>query len=332
MHNRRALWWRIAKIVIAALVLAAVGWHFARILRQPELWRNDLRLDWRWLLLSGLLYSIGLTFWGGFWWRLVRHYGDRLSLLGAARAYAASHLGKYVPGKAVAVIVRVGLARADGARAGVSVLTAVYETLTTMAAGALIAAILLPLLSTGDASLGWKALGLLAIAGIPILPGVFNWLAKRAARPFLPPDAPPLPPVRITTLLSGLLQTSGGWLFLGASLFALTQAMPAASLPFSGRTILLCIAYMAMSYVAGFLALPTPGGLGVREAILQQLLLLELTSKPPNEAAALAVIAVLLLRLLWTVSEIVLVAITFAGYRILKKPLPNPAPLPKVEA
>ena len=35
---------------------------------------------------------------------------------------------------------------------------------------------------------------------------------------------------------------------------------------------LVCTAYVSLSYVAGFLTLPAPGGLGVREAILQQLL------------------------------------------------------------
>lgn len=318
MQSRRAFLWRLVQVLLALAILAAVAWHFTRILKQPELWSKNLRLHWGWLLLSALLYTIGLVFWGGFWWRLVRLYGDSLSGIGAARAYAASHLGKYVPGKAVAVIVRVALARSDGARAGISVLTAVYETLTTMAAGALIAAGLVPFLRTNDANLGWKALGLLAIAGVPILPGIFNWLAKRAAQPFMPADAAPLPPIRIRTLLTGIVQTGFGWLFLGASLFALMQALPATDFPLTARSLLVCIAYMAMSYVAGFLAIFTPGGLGVREAVLQQLLMAELASHAEDEAAALAVLAVLLLRLVWLVCEIVLVAITFAGYRILR--------------
>jgi uncharacterized membrane protein YbhN (UPF0104 family) len=322
MQSRRALWWRVVQIIIAVLILAAVGWHFYKILRQPNLRSAEIRIDWAWIVASGALYCIGLIFWGGFWFRLVRQYGDPLSILGAARAYATSHLGKYVPGKVVAVIARVSLARADSARAGVSVLTAVYETLTTMAAGAMIAAILLPLLRAGDSALGWKALGLLAIAGVPILPGVFNRLGKRAAKPFLPADSPPLPPMRVTTLLGGFLQTSVGWLFLGGSLFAMMHALPDAAFAMTGRSLLLCIAYMAISYVAGFLALPTPGGLGVRETILQQLLLAELAHLASADAAAIAVLAVLLLRLLWTLCEIILVVVTFTGYRICNSKRP----------
>jgi hypothetical protein len=70
----------------------------------------------------------------------------------------------------------------------------------------------------------------------------------------------------------------------------------------------------------------------VREAVLQQLLLTELASQTGDEAAALAVLAVLLLRLVWLVCEIILVAVTFASYRIFKPKASAPAPVPKVDA
>ena len=51
-----------------------------------------------------------------------------------------------------------------------------------------------------------------------------------------------------------------------------------------------------MSWVAGFVA-ATPGGLGPRELLLQQAL-------TPHYGARQAVVAVILLRVLWTVAEL----------------------------
>src|SRR5205823_4174982 len=101
---------------------------------------------------------------------------------------------------------------------------------------------------------------LLALVGVPILPGVFNRLVARLARPFLDPDAP-MPRLHWRTLPEGLAVTGVGWCLLGVSVLTLLQALvpdgPAPSISFAVR----CVAYNALSYVAGFLALPAPGGL-----------------------------------------------------------------------
>ena len=61
-----------------------------------------------------------------------------------------------------------------------------------------------------------------------------------------------------------------------------------------------------LAYVAGFLTLPAPGGLGVREALLQPFVARELeASLSSDRAEAEAVIVVLALRLVWTAAELV---------------------------
>jgi uncharacterized membrane protein YbhN (UPF0104 family) len=308
MRVKWAIVWRVAKIGLAAAIVAGVGWQFAKILRRPEIWNKPLPLDATWLIVTAILYALGFACWGGYWLRLLRGMGESLPLPLAARAYFVSQLGKYVPGKAVSIFMRVAYARANGVRTGVAAITATYETLTTIAAGALIAAVLFPFMEAESSAMGWKALGLLAIAGIPILPGVFNRVAARLARPFVPKDAPPLPRLRMTSLLGGLLQSSIGWLCLSASLMALLRGLGHDELPW-----LECVAYVSLSYVAGFLTLPAPGGLGVREAILQQLLARQFSSSMGSESAeTFAVIVVLLLRLIWTVTELSLAAISAA--------------------
>lgn len=306
MHVKWSIVWRVAKVVLAMLIIGGVGWQFAKVLQRPELWERPLRLDPWWLALAAMLYAAAFSCWGGFWVRLLYRLGQPLPLVSAARAYFVSQLGKYVPGKAVAVLMRVAMARSAGVRTGVAAITATYETLTTIAAGAIIAAVLFPLLDSNQSAMGWKALGLLAIAGIPILPGVFNRVAARAARPFLAADAAPLPRLGFSSLLGGLLQTSLGWICLGTSLLALLKGLDAGD-DHGELPLLTCIAYVSLSYVAGFLTLPAPGGLGVREAILQQLLAGQFASRLGEASAeTFAVVVVLLLRLTWTITELVL--------------------------
>src|SRR5262249_48379731 len=150
------------------------------------------------------------------------------------RTYYISHLGKYVPGKAWTILLRATLL--PGVRPAVSALTGTYETLTTMAAGALLAAALVPWFVVGSDMLGWQALGLLALAGVPILPGVFNVVVARLARPFLDPSDSP-PRFRWSTLVEGLAITSMGWCALGLSVLALLNALfpnaPAPSVAFA---------------------------------------------------------------------------------------------------
>lgn len=309
--------WRAVKVALALLIVGGVGWQFAKILRRPELWQQPVRLDAAWLALAGLLYAAGFACWGSFWRRLVCRLGEALPWPAAARAYFVSQLGKYVPGKAIAIVMRVAMARSAGVRTGVAAITATYETLTTIAAGAIVAAVLFPFLG-GDSNNWWKALALLAVAGIPILPGVFNRLAARVARPFTPRDSLPLPRLTTGALLGGLAQTAVGWFCLGASLLALLQGVGVGTtrpdVPWLTGT-----AFVALAYVAGFVTLPAPGGLGVREAILQQLLARHLAPQLGEAPAeSYAVIVVLLLRLTWTVTEL-----TLAGAAAL---LPRSAP------
>jgi glycosyltransferase 2 family protein len=298
--------WRVATGVLAILIVGGVGWQFAKILRRRELWEQQPP-DPAWVAAAALLYAFGFMCWGGFWLRLLRAMGEWMPLELATRAYFVSQLGKYVPGKGMAVIMRVGLARMAGVRTSVAAITATYETLTAIAAGAIVAAALFPFLDIADqSSMVWKALGLLAIAGIPILPGVFNRLAARVARPFLSADAPRLPRFSVGNLLTGLAQTSLGWLCLGASLLALLRGLGQGD-PARNLSWLTCTACVSLSYVAGFLTVVAPGGIGVREFLLQQLLARQFAPALGEEAAEVfAAVAALALRLTWTLTELFL--------------------------
>jgi hypothetical protein len=71
-------------------------------------------------------------------------------------------------------------------------------------------------------------------------------------------------------------------------------------------------AYIALAYVAGFFILVVPSGLGVREYFLLLCLAPELNRfLPAGEAAAVAAVLVLMLRLVWTLADLVMTALVY---------------------
>src|SRR5579862_3549065 len=96
--------WRIGKALLALAILAAVAWQFWRDLHHESL--QSLAVKWQWLAISAALYLGGICFSGFYWYRLLLAFGQKPVLLAAMRAYYVSQLGKYLPGKAWALLLR----------------------------------------------------------------------------------------------------------------------------------------------------------------------------------------------------------------------------------
>jgi uncharacterized membrane protein YbhN (UPF0104 family) len=126
--------------------------------------------------------------------------------------------------------------------------------------------------------------------------------------PFRERDAAKLPHIRLAYLLEGLAFAAIGWLLLGASFAAALRGIVGADWPlFDIRTARLP-AIMGLSYVIGFVVVIAPGGLGVREFLLTLLLTPELVGVQgmgAEDARASVVLAVLVLRLVWTAAELI---------------------------
>ena len=301
--ERLRRWWPWLKLLLVLLVLAGVGTFFVNILTHESWHADDLCRSPLHLLAGTGLYLLGLACCCSFWLVLLDRAGERLPWLTAFRTYYLSRLGIYAPlGKGWALLLRVTLSSSAGVRAGVAALTGAYETLAMMASGALLAAIiLLWQMGTGH-NLLWHALALLLLAGVPILPPVFLPLVRRLAGRFLS-DSTHWPRFGTGTMILGLAMQSCCWALMGASLLAVLQGLDAEHYSWSLVSWLRCTAFVAVSYVAGFAAAFTPGGLGVRELFLQQMLAPEL--------GAGAVVVVLLLRLIWTGADLVIAGLMY---------------------
>src|SRR5437764_2487180 len=257
--------WPTARVLLVGVVVVAVGWQFFSILRKPDLWARPVRLPPGALAVAAALYAAGLGFSALFWYLLLRLLGQQPSGRATLRAYFVGQLGRYIPGKLVGLGMRARLLTGPGVRLGVAVLTVVYESLTTIASGVLLALLLFALGAPGHAALGWRALALLALVGVLLLPGVFNRLVDRTARPFRAADAPPLPRVQGGTLVAGLALTACGWLVQGGSLWVLVEGLEPGAWASPAEGWGRCAAYVALASAAGFLVLAAPGGPGVAD-------------------------------------------------------------------
>jgi glycosyltransferase 2 family protein len=300
--------WAAVKLLIVVLVLWFIRGAIEGALAELRAYPRSLSPFWPlWLLASAVLYLLGLLPEGLFWHRVLRALGQDARLGETLRAYFIGHLGKYVPGKAMVVVLRTGLIRGQRVDTAMAAASVFLATLTMMSVGAFLAAAVLVVWFGQHRLLSWIALGLMLAAGVPTLPPVFSRLARLAGVGRSDPSvAEKLAGLRYRTLLGGWIGMTVGWLLMGLSLWAVLRAMGLdADL---ARQLHLYTATVALAVVGGFASF-IPGGAVVREAVLTELLGRQL------DDASLALISAVLLRLVWLVAELAISGVLFLGVK-----------------
>src|SRR5947209_3237254 len=216
------------KAALAVVVLWAVGRHVLRTWNDLADHRISLRFEPAWLVASGLLYLAGLSAYGVFYNLILQASATPIRLVPALRAYLVSHLGKYVPGKAMVVVMRAGMAVPFGARAATAAIATFYETLMMMSAGGFVAAAGFAVAGdSGHVSFampGWgpvelplyrlaalSGLGLGLAFLVVVAPPVFTRLAGLISLPIPGVGPEALPRLSVGLLVRGLLWSSLGW-------------------------------------------------------------------------------------------------------------------------
>lgn len=317
MGRLRGYFWLkpVVKTIIGLLVVLAVtrhAWGTWTDLRA----RGALpRFDPVWGIVALGLYLAGLVVYGLYFVMVLRAGVSPVGTFAGVRAYLISHLGKYVPGKALVVVMRVGMVTPYGARASTAAFATFYETLVMMAVGGLIAACVLPFSAT-VALPGWlgrtgKAvplglIGLMVGLGFFLLtsPRVFPRVAAMVGKRLPDVGADAVPRVNLNLFARGWVLTLVGWILLGLSQVAVIRALGLVSVPVSMWPVV--VGCVAMATVAGFAVPISPGGLGVREFVLW-------TGLGSILDQDLAVIASLALRMVWVVGEVLAAVILLAA-------------------
>lgn len=309
------------KRLISLVVIVVVSWGIYRTV--DHAWvqlsaTGTSGFEWElrplWLVVSGLLYLLGLLPMAIFWYFSLRALGQHPKLGKTLRAFYIGGLGKYVPGKVLVVVLRTSLLRSKQVSATVAAITVFLETLTMMAVGAFLSILMMVFWMWGHLSshpyLFPLAVALLILSGLPTLPPICRYLVGRLGVDKLDREIETqLRGLRFPLILSGWCLVSVGWVLLALSLWAVLQAL---NIP--GTDVLAHLPYflaaVGMAVVVGFLSM-IPGGAGVREYLLSILLgtfyFEAVLQIPLPQATALAVAVVL--RLAWLIAELILAGV-----------------------
>lgn len=306
---------RLAILSLAALFFGLAIRHAAMELARSEVSLRWTSVRWLYLGLSVLFGMIALVppYLG--WHAILKDFGQNLPWSVTSYAYFLGHLGKYVPGKAMAVLLRVAeLQRYKGSMSagGLSVL---IETLIGFASGGILGALLLQRLDLPN-WLRWSALLGIPLAGLSLSPYSYRLI---------------LVPIRRTRIGKSmelfigainaklLFRTAAwawvGWMFQGTALWfvllSLAEVYPALSTNLSSVHVwLVCISSMCLGGLAGFLSM-LPGGALARE-LASTGVLASIIPQP------IALIATVLVRVTSMVAELLMILMS-RGLKLLSK-------------
>jgi uncharacterized membrane protein YbhN (UPF0104 family) len=305
-------WLPALKWLVRLAILSLVVWGLARTWddAQAKFEKHQFSwstLQWPWLAASCGLYVLGTLPSAWFWHRSLWAMGQRPRGWETFRAYYIGHLGKYVPGKALVVVLRAAMVRSERTDSTIAALGVFVETLTLMAVGAVVAAIILVTQRSSDEQdlLTIIAIGLGICAGVPTAPPLFRAVVTRL--PYVkshPAVAPAVRGLKLGLMAQGWVAMTIAWLLMGMSLWATLRAMPdILEKPLEPSSVGLLTAGIALATVAGFVSL-IPGGLGVRELVVAALLI-------PAFGEGAAIVSAVVMRLVSLVAEVVVSTILY---------------------
>ncbi len=297
--TRRSRLLAIAKVFIILIVLIGLAWTCVVSAQQ---WRAQPTLslealNWPLLCVAAGLYGVGISSGSLVLRQALLSLDQRPAWQAILAAQLIGHLGKYVPGKAMVVVLRAGVLVPQGVAAIPATIAVFVETLTMLAVGSalgcsVVFAVPLP---------HWirvAAIAMAIAATSVTLPPVLRWITGRLVRS----------KVEIAfsagwkLLLVAWFWTLVSWCFIGASFATVILAIPTTNvLPPIAELAWLATATIALAFSIGFVSM-LPGGVGVRELVITSMLA-SVIGMPHALASSI------MLRLLFVVVEVVLATV-----------------------
>ena len=323
--------WPLLKWTLCSIVILFVLYKAYGLWREGQQQGEELEFHWQWLFLAGLAYTAGWFPSVWFWHKMMDRLGGRVRYLNTARAYYCGHLGKYIPGKAMVLVIRGSMVKNRGCRFSVGVLTAAYETLVMMGAGVLIGIALAPSLITPQVQemlpdflksviqsqyiqftlqRWWfppLIVALICLLVLPLLAHLFSLAAlKMVPKEEESPGDSPAKLKKINAMLigQGLLVFVAGWMLHGLSLGCIMHGIGIESIQSSDW--LIWTGTVSLATAIGFAAIFAPGGAGIREGIIIAIL-----SQQPIVNGSQAVAVAFLLRIVWLCSELIVASLLY---------------------
>jgi uncharacterized membrane protein YbhN (UPF0104 family) len=259
----RGRWIRAAQWIAGA---AIIGFAARSLVRNWSALRSQ-PLEWHvepaWLLLSALVVWLMYALLIVAWRTMLASWGQQLDGWSAARIWTISSLGKYLPGKVWAVAGMALMSQRAGIAPWAATGSAVVLQVLAIGSGAAVAGV------TGRAALeaahpGAGGALVVLVLGAAVGVGLLLWppFMQRLLR-VAAPGAEPRGAPRSFGIGFGVVANLVAWIGYGLALWLLARGL----LPSLELAPGLAIAVFTASYLAGFLALFAPGGLGVREGL-----------------------------------------------------------------
>jgi uncharacterized membrane protein YbhN (UPF0104 family) len=257
------------KKAAAALLVVVAALFLARTIERN--WRQIRGYPWHvdpLLLCASIAALVAVLAWGVFVWsRVLRHFEHppvRLPTL--LRIWFVSNLARYIPGTVFALLTAAQLSRSAGLSAGVLLTSLLVHTALSLLAAVVVSAwtlsgSLFPALPTPLLAVAATAAAV-AVVHPRVLNTVLGAIPRLLKRDVIGWNGSWLDGLA----LLGLAVVS--WTLYGGAYYLYVRSLtpiPASALP-------VLTGVNALAFVAGVLT-PLPGGLGVREAAMQQLLL-----------------------------------------------------------
>ena len=259
----------------------------------------DIRaMDWRWLFAGVIAYAIGMMPAAAAWLQTLRAFGQSVPFWAGMHAYFLGHLGKYVPGKAMVIVLRVGKLAPLGIEIKPTIVSIFVETLTSVAVGAVVGCLFIFL--RPEFPPGWLVLG--AAICVPcsillLLPHTFRALLAILAKSRIgrmPRSVSEAFTWRM--MLRTCAWMALGWLIHGTAAWLVLSGIQPTPLVLSGiqstpslltvHAWTSCVAAVSLGSVVGFASM-LPGGAVIRELVITWLL----SHIVPQPIALLAAIA-----------------------------------------
>ena len=289
-------------IVICFLVLA-LHRAWLELQQSPGEWDWN-RVGWGWLVAGVLASMAALIPLAIAWLQILWDFGMPVPWRFGAFVYCLGQLGKYVPGKAMVILLRAGHLHRQGFPVRPSVLSIFMETVTNFATGALLGAVLIQSMQP-PRWLFWSAMVCIPFAILGLMPHPFRSIIARISRSRLGTM-----PAEISQAVDGHLMARTcswclvSWLFQGTALWFFLLGLDSNPDLVSWRSWLVCITSASLGGLAGFIAM-VPGGAGVRELAVMWIM----TSIVP---APIAILSAIVSRLGSMLAEVLLLALSWS--------------------
>lgn len=301
-------WMPWAKRVISAAVVAAVAFAAYKAVNQLD----KQTLDWSQVRLfpiaaSIVAYIFSMSSGWLFWHFVLVRMRQLPSFRDSFRAFFFGQLAKYIPGKAMVVVVRASTVAGPTVKASVAAISVFVETLTWLAIAAAISFLMIAFNPQSDVTWKLAAAFLFLATVVPTFPPIFRLIvAKLGGKKFQEARQDVVVGINFRTTSMGWLILLVGWGLGALSLWFVLMAIPGPK-PVAADWWL-CLTVVTLATVIGFVSF-LPGGIGVRELVMVPLL-------GAQFGPTKAIVAAIVLRLVWIVSELLVnLLIVVAGKR-----------------